>query len=108
MERQPLVDGLHGRRELLGPSTLAEAFKPHDRLWLAAITRPLDFEPYGIRTRDGADDCSCGCRHFAKLAGAVGMDWGVCVNPQSHRCGLLAFEHMGCPYFEAGTDEPQD
>jgi hypothetical protein len=30
----------------------------------------------------------------------ISLDWGVCVNPKSHRCGLLTFEHQGCPEFE--------
>ena len=79
------------------------ALSNHERLWLAAIQRPLDFEPYGCRVRNGLD-CSCGCRHFHKLAGEAGADWGVCMNPMSHRCGLLTFEHQGCPHFDLGPD----
>jgi hypothetical protein len=97
-------DQLHGRREQVGPETLAQAVRLHDKLWLAVVTRPLDFEPYGLRVREGANDCSCGCKHFAKLQGGAGLDWGVCVNPHSHRCGLLTFEHMGCPHFEPGAE----
>src|SRR3954468_5076223 len=99
MDRQSEQDQLHGRREQVGPETLAEAVRLHDKLWLAVITRPLDFEPYGLRVRSVTADCSCGCKHFVKLEGDVGADWGVCINPESHRCGLLTFEHMGCPYF---------
>lgn len=64
---------------------------------------PSDFQPFGERDRDTAEpwqDCSCGCRHFVPLAGELGYDWGVCVNPASPRCGLLTFEHQGCPQFE--------
>lgn len=48
-------------------------------------------------------DCSCGCRYFAKLRGELGLDWGICWNPQSHRAGLLTFEHQGCPQFTYDT-----
>lgn len=65
---------------------------------------PSDFEPYGEREREGWD-CSCGCKHYMELfhleaPGGRDSDWGVCVNPKSPRCGLLTFEHQGCPEFE--------
>jgi hypothetical protein len=41
-----------------------------------------------------------GCRWYVKLQGSLGHDWGVCTNAQSHRCGLLTFEHQGCQQFE--------
>jgi len=44
-------------------------------------------------------DCSCGCKFFAELRGQLGADWGVCCNPESHRVGLLTFEHQGCKKF---------
>ena len=68
---------------------------------LHAISRhlPSDFEPYGERERDGPD-CSCGCKHFLKLPGKLGMDWGVCAHSASPRAGLLTFEHQGCEHFE--------
>jgi hypothetical protein len=57
--------------------------------------------------RDGTDtknherpDCSSGCKHFHKLQGREGSDWGVCTEPKSPRAGLLTFEHMGCLFFE--------
>ncbi len=53
-------------------------------------------------------DCSCGRRWFAMLRGTVGMDWGVCYNPASHRRGLLTFEHQGCPQFEADPDDDEN
>jgi hypothetical protein len=90
---------MSGKREIVGPRTLAEATSLPHRLWLAVIPRPLDFEPYGVRVRD-SDDCSCGCVHFVPLAGDLGADWGVCANVRSQRCGLLTWEHMGCPEFE--------
>lgn len=61
---------------------------------------PTDFAPYGKRRRTGGADCSCGCRHFLKLRGELGYDWGVCANPNSPRAGFLTFEHMGCKAFE--------
>jgi hypothetical protein len=40
-----------------------------------------------------ASDCSSGCKWFHTLSGTASLDWGVCGNPQSHRVGLLTFEH---------------
>lgn len=78
------------------------------------IGRPDDYVPYGEnRDREGDErsdpeayrgDCSCGCKWFVPLGGAVGNDWGVCVNRASYRCGLLTFEHQGCRYFEEDPD----
>lgn len=45
-------------------------------------------------------DCSWGCIFFHPLEGRLGSDWGVCHNPESPRCGLLTFEHMGCEHFK--------
>lgn len=75
--------------------------KPSLHEHLHSICRHLssDFEPYGQRERDGAD-CSCGCKHFLKLPGKLGADWGVCANQLSPRAGLLTFEHQGCEQFE--------
>lgn len=42
-------------------------------------------------------DCSMGCKHAQWLEKG---DWCVCSNPESHRCGLLTFEHQGCQKFE--------
>ncbi len=98
----PTMKELVGSRELVGPQNAMEVKGIHERLWLAVICRPLDFEPYGLRKRE-ASDCSCGCKHFVPLDGALGSDWGVCANVLSHRCGLLTWEHMGCPFFEADS-----
>ena len=52
-------------------------------------------------------DCSVGCRHFVKLKGPLGADWGVCSNPSAPRFGLLTFEHQagfGC--FVADNTQP--
>jgi len=72
----------------------------HEHLLEIVERLPSDFEPYGRRKRLGPD-CSCGCKHFLLLAGQLGYDWGVCAHPKSPRCGLLTFEHQGCPKFEA-------
>jgi hypothetical protein len=37
---------------------------------------------------------------FHTLSVRVSLDWGVGGNPQSHRAGLVTFEHQGCPEFE--------
>jgi hypothetical protein len=75
----------------------------HEKLWQIVRKLDTDYEPYGKIERYGSD-CSCGCRHFVKLAGEVGNDWGVCSNPESPRSGFLTFEHQGCSAFEATTD----
>ena len=63
---------------------------------------PSDFEPYGKRSREiGGPDCLCGCAWYHVLIGKACFDWGVCVNPQSPRAGLLTFEHQGCEAFES-------
>jgi hypothetical protein len=74
----------------------------HEHLLSLAVEMESDFEPWGKRTRDEepSADCSCGCRHYAILAGPLGADWGVCINQRSPRAGLLTFEHQGCPQFE--------
>lgn len=84
----------------------AEHDGAHVRLFELAQELESDFEPYGKRVRDSSD-CSCGCRHYAILAGVLGQDWGVCMNNRSPRAGLLTFEHQGCPEFERGPDEPE-
>lgn len=71
----------------------------HEKLLKIVRTLEADYKPYGRAERDSSD-CSCGCRHFAKLADDIGGDWGVCANPKSARAGLLTFEHQGCPEFE--------
>lgn len=74
----------------------------HKHLLTIAPRLPTDFEPFGERSRDTdwGPDCSCGCKHFIPLEGELRYDWGVCVNPDSPRVGLLTFEHQGCRQFE--------
>jgi len=78
----------------------------HEHFWSIGPKLPTDFEPYGQRSRcpEGGEirlDCSCECKHFQPLQ-AMPRDWGVCANPKSPRCGLLTFEHQGCPEYEQG------
>jgi hypothetical protein len=51
----------------------------HEKLWQIVRRLDTDYEPYGKAERDGSD-CSCGCRHFVKLDGDLGDDWGVYSN----------------------------
>jgi hypothetical protein len=39
-------------------------------------------------------------RGFTHDDGWFDILWRVCGNAQSHRAGLLTFEHQGCPEFE--------
>lgn len=57
----------------------------------------------GVNSTDkyGAD-CSCSCQWFYDMIVEGGGDWGVCLNPLSHRVGLLTWEHMGCFFFKKG------
>lgn len=74
----------------------------HQHLLNIVKKLPSDFEPYGKRSRDEdwGPDCSCGCKYFLPLEGSLRFDWGVCMNPNSPRVGLLTFEHQGCKAFE--------
>lgn len=49
------------------------------------------------------NDCSDGCKYFIPLHNesykGADLDFGVCTNPKSKRCGLLTNEHQagyGC------------
>jgi hypothetical protein len=89
---------LSGQRETSDRIRLG-APADHWHLHAVCIRLPTDYEPSGYRSRqDGGCDCSCGCLWFLPLQ-ALPMDWGVCSNPQSPRCGLLTFEHQGCAFF---------
>lgn len=104
----------HGLVQWIKP--LEEVGTLHDALSRACRNLPGDYTPWGdVQREDSAapqrwwPDCSSRCRHFVVLqdAGeeAVSHDWGVCINPKSHRYGLLTFEHQGCPAFEAEFDD---
>jgi DNA-directed RNA polymerase subunit H (RpoH/RPB5) len=71
-----------------------------DKFLKIVRTLKTDYEPYG-EAEPGKSDCSSGCRHFLKLAGEAGEEWGVCANPVSERAGLLTYQHQGCPEFES-------
>lgn len=47
-----------------------------------------------------SEECCCRqalfCPYYVALEGALGADWGVIVNPESPRFGLLTFEHADC------------
>jgi len=45
--------------------------------------------------------------YYVPLSGVLGYDWGVIVNPESSRFGLVTFEHddCGCP---KSPDEDED
>ena len=83
----------------------------HEDLFTILPLRPEDYRPWGNDDR-GADhgpDCSGGCRFARWLActatAPLHLDWCVCTNPASHRCGLLTFEHQGCRAFEPDPAE---
>ena len=84
--------------------------KSHKNNSLLDICKILDTDyiNYGgkiSRADPDADynDCSCGCNYFIPLYNEkyrdADMDYGVCTNKKSKRCGLLTFEHQagyGC------------
>lgn len=82
----------------------------HDALLEVVKKLPSDFAPFGERSRDEdwSPDCSCGCRWYVRLEPGLQLDWGVCRNPASPRCGLLTFEHQGCRQFEADEGHARD
>jgi hypothetical protein len=81
--------------------------KASDLLWKVCKVLPQDYS-----VERWADDhkvypdCSGGCRWFVPLENMLGADWGVCANPQSHRAGLLTWEHQaGVDCFEMAPEE---
>jgi hypothetical protein len=71
----------------------------HEELKNVMVCLPQDYYPYGKEERwldpdKNYPDCSAGCKHFSKLEGELGADWGICINTNSHRFGLLTFEHQ--------------
>ena len=69
--------------------------KIHNELRKACKELPEDYEPYGeISNDERGGDCSCDCKFAVWLEGDEGLDWCVCINPKSHRYGLLTFEHQ--------------
>lgn len=97
--------------------TEEEVGRIDQRLWQACRSLPGDFRPWGDVDKDDPrapggfwHDCSSGCVYFLTLQDTaeepLSLDWGVCVNPRSHRRGLLTFEHQGCPEARYDEDEP--
>jgi hypothetical protein len=77
----------------------------HDYFLKNVKRLPEDYKPFGEVERWSNPeidypDCSMGCKYYAPLQGKLGSDWGVCLNSDSHRCGLLTFEHQGCQKFK--------
>lgn len=56
----------------------------------------------------GGQIVECGCKYFLPLEGSLRFDWGVCMNPNSPRVGLLTFEHQGCRAFEYDENTEQE
>lgn len=87
----------------------------HDNLESVLLTSPSDYKGYGNGSveRDTPGkiflpDCSMGCAWFVPLSGDLGADWGVCANQESHRSGLLTFEHQGCTKFTPKRSDDLD
>lgn len=57
------------------------------------------------KTTDYVEDQALHCPYYVPLEGRLGADWGVIVNPDSTRFGLLTFEHdtCGCPLPEGAV-----
>lgn len=85
----------------------------HKRLLDLMPRRPEDYDPWG-EVKRWADphqeypDCSCGCRFARWLEGELAADWCVCTNAESHRCGLLTFEHQGCQQAQPEDEESEE
>ena len=85
----------------------------HERLWSICKTLPTDYDPWGeVKRWEDPNaiypDCSGGCKWARWLEdikdNPISMDWCVCTNPQSPRCGMLTFEHQGCLLGEEDED----
>lgn len=82
--------------------------------WAAVQTVPSDYSDYGgevVRWEDdnkAYPDCSMGCLFWRSLAHPSGydLDWGVCLNPQADRKGLLTWEHQAG--YSCFVEEPED
>lgn len=65
----------------------------------------------------GANECRSATESFIRNAptdvdssavGGAGLDWGVCVSPQSPRSGMLTYKEFGCPQFERRNSDDDD
>ncbi len=68
----------------------------HER-WLKKINRDIDAENKPDKWI--WNQCET-CRHYLRLAGEYGNDWGVCSNLISKFDGQSRFSHDGCDFFE--------
>jgi hypothetical protein len=81
----------------------------NDKLWQVLTRLPSDYKDYGGEVERWKEvegyypDCSCGCIFWKPLHDTENnkedFDWGVCVNPNGPRKGLLTWEHqagVGC------------
>ena len=71
----------------------------HKRLWATSASE---------RYKQG----QCGaqalfCPYYVPLEGRLGADWGVIVNPESSRFGLLTFEHDDCGCERSDTEDAE-
>lgn len=65
---------------------------------------PQDYETYGASPKVAGKDCANGCAFFIPLVEPITKDWGVCVNPYSHRSGLLTFARQGCLHHQPANE----
>ena len=83
--------------------------KPSNTLLDICKVLDTDYIDYGGKITRWLDpdadynDCCDGCKHFIPLYDesykGQNLDFGVCTNKKSKRCGLLTFEHQagyGC------------
>lgn len=71
----------------------------HKELMHVVVKLSSDYYPHGLVDRwkdenQAYPDCSSGCKHYIRLTGELGHDWGVCINKNSNRFGTLTFEHQ--------------
>jgi hypothetical protein len=78
-------------------------------LWAVLKHLPTDYQDYGGDVKRWEDptlpypDCSCECKYWQPLYNnkhdSADLDWGVCLNKNGPRSGLLTWEHQagfGC------------
>jgi hypothetical protein len=82
--------------------------KPTWKLYTASdihyrLSKVLLSEEY--KTSDWIQEQALFCPYYSALEGTLGSDWGVIVNPESKRFGMLTFEHdwCGCPPHDQGN-----
>lgn len=80
--------------------------------WKRYKAHDLHGKLLGVALSERYQQGQCGaqalhCPYYVPLEGRLGADWGVIVNPESSRFGLLTFEHddCGCPVSPDEDDE---